>query len=113
MEKISDVIKMQIIMYCEAIQKGTKPVAMLSIQSSYVDKAKEYIESEGMKIYIKDVVGDGNWKVIFIYKYEYLLDVIKATPEYPNSIFEHWVLGKLFGYSDGAIKDFLTTLYDM
>lgn len=110
---MSDEIKMQIITYCEAIKTGTKPVAMLSIQSRYVEEVKLYIEYEGLKIHIRSSEGDENWKVVFIYKYDYLLDVIKSAPEYPNSIFEHWMLGKLFGYSDEAIKDFLATLYDM
>lgn len=110
---MSNEIKMQIAMYCEAIKTGTKPVAMLSIQSRYVEEVKGYIEREGMKNHIRSSVGDENWKVVFIYKYDYLLDVIKAAPEYPSSIFEHWLLGKLFGYSDEAIKNFLATPYDM
>ena len=96
--------------YCEIVRTGIKPAAMLSIQTRYVDEMIVVVENEGLKIYIQDVDEDSNWKTGFIYKHDYLLEVIKAAPEHPNSIFEHWVLGKLFGYSDEAIRDFVKTL---
>ncbi|MEJ8552752.1 hypothetical protein [Tepidibacter sp. Z1-5] len=47
------------------------------------------------------------WKVIWIYKDEYLLEVIKNMPEKPKTIYDHSVLGKVFGYFDKAIKEFI------
>lgn len=110
---MSDEIKMQIEMYCQAVATGNKPVAMLSIQSRYSNEIKKMVEREGLKIHLVDVNRNNSWNTAFIYRHDYLLEVIKKAPERPNSIYEHWVLGKLFGYSDEAIKDFLATLYDM
>ena len=36
-----------------------------------------------------------------------MLEIIKSLPENPTTNYEHWILGKAFGYSDGAIKEFL------
>lgn len=106
---MSDGIKLQIITYCEGARTGSKPSAMTSIQTRYVEEMSNIVKNEGLKLYIQDVVEDDNWKIAFIYKHEYLLDVIKVAPEYPNSIFDHWVWGKLFGYSEEAIRDFVAT----
>lgn len=105
-------IEMQIMMYCESINTGTKPVAMINIQTRYIQELKQIVEKENLYVYIKNVESDQNWKVAYIYKYSYLADVIKIAPEYPSSIYDHWVLGKLFGYSDEAIELFVTKLFD-
>jgi len=107
---MSDGIKLQITTYCEGVRTGSKPVAMTSIQTRYLDEMKVIVENEDLRIYVEDVIQDDNWKTAFIYKHEYLLDVIKVAPKYPNSTFDHWVLGKLFGYSDEAIGDFLVKM---
>lgn len=109
---MSSEIEMQIMMYCEAINTGTKSVAMMNIQTRYTPKLKQITEKENLHVYIKNVASDQNWKIAYIYKYSYLIDVIKIAPEYPSSIYDHWVLGKLFGYSDEAIELFVTKLFD-
>lgn len=107
---MSEQIRTQILIYCEAVRTGIKPVAMMSIQSRYEKEIKKIVKQEGIKIHLEDVNSDDGWKVAWIYKHDYLVDVIKAAPEHPNSTFEHWVLGKLFGYSDEAIRDFVIKL---
>lgn len=104
---MNEAIKMQLMGYCEGVKLGTKPAAMMSIQTRYQVEATEVVETYGIKCYIEDVEEDSIWKVLWIYKYDYLLDVIKQMPKHPNSKYDHWVLGKLFGYSDEAIKNFL------
>ena len=38
-----------------------------------------------------------------------MLEIIKALPHNPKTVYDHWVLGKAFGYSDESIGEFLTT----
>ena len=104
-------IRAQIIGYCEAVKTGSKPTALMSIQTRYEEEAVKLIKDLGLEAYTKKVMEDENWQVLWIYKEYYLLEIIKMAPRYPNSIFEHWLLGKLFGYSEEAIKKFLTDNY--
>lgn len=46
-------------------------------------------------------------KTIWIYKEKYMLEIIKNLPEQPKTVFDHWILGKAFGYSDESIKKFI------
>lgn len=101
---MNDRIKSEIETYCYLIGKG-KPSAMLPIQTRYTETAKEIIHAHKLSHYIEDLA-DG-WKVLWIYKDKYLIDIIKKMPEKPNTVYDHWVLGKIFGYSDEAIREFI------
>lgn len=109
MANINDAIKMQIYIYCQAVQTGNKPVANMLLQTRYIDKAKKIILKHGLNLYVENIKENENWKSIFIYKHKYLIDIIKNIPDNPTTIYEHWILGKLFGYSDEAIGEFINT----
>ena len=32
---------------------------------------------------------------------------IKSSPDQPNTPYDHWILGKMFGYPDEEIRDFI------
>ena len=103
---MNDFIINRIDFNCDMVQKG-KPCSCEAIQDRYVHEAIKVINNFKLKSYAEELsVG---WKTIWIYKDEYMLEVIKKLPEQPKTIFEHWVLGKAFGYSDEAIKNFLQT----
>ncbi len=89
------------------VQRG-KPAALILIQERYLEDAKNVVEQEyKLKTYCKKLA-DG-WISLWIYKHEYILEVIKKVPQKPEGVFEHWVLGKLFGYSEEAIESYLST----
>lgn len=95
--------------YCYLVQRG-KPCAMLPIQERYLLKVKEHIKKiYGLKIY-NEKLSDG-WLTLWIYKDDFMIEIIKSLPEKPKTIYDHWVLGKAFGYSDEAIKEFLSTKF--
>lgn len=108
---MSEGIRAQIIGYCEAVETGSKPAALMSIQTRYEEEAVKLIKRFGLNAYTKKVIEDENWRILWIYKEPYLLEIIKMASRYPTSIYEHWLLGKLFGYSEEAIKKFLTDNY--
>lgn len=98
---------LKIDLYCDLVQKG-KPCACEAIQNRFADEAVKRIEKTfELKAYTEELYP--GWKTIWVYKDEYMLEVIKLLPEEPKTIFDHWVLGKAFGYSDEAIKNFLET----
>lgn len=92
--------------YCYMVKRG-KSAAMIPIKNSQLNGLKNIIETRfELKTYVEDLV-DGEWTTLWIYKKDYILDIIKSLPEQPKTVFDHWVLGKLFGYSDEAIEEFI------
>ena len=94
--------------YCYLIIRG-KPTAVVSIQNRYASKAIKKIISYKLKAYFKKVNDD--WGELWIYKDDYMFEVIKSLPDKPKTIYEHWILGKVFGYSEEAIKKFVSKLF--
>lgn len=101
---MNDYIASKIDLYCDLVLKG-KPCACEPIQERYVREAVLKIRDFGLKTYIEHL--SEGWRTIWIYKDEYMLEIIKSLPEEPKTTFDHWVLGKAFGYSDEAIKSYL------
>jgi len=98
---IPEFVKGQVSAYCYMIQRG-KPSAILPIQNRYIDELQRYIESQyGLHVYAEELTEE--WTTLWIYKDSYMLKIIQGLPHKPETVFDHWVLGKIFGYSDEAI----------
>lgn len=91
---------------CDMVKKG-KPCSCEAVHDRYVNKSIEIINRFNLKAYVEEL-SDG-WRTIWIYKDDYMLEVIKQLPEQPKTIYDHWILGKAFGYSDEAIKNYIQT----
>ena len=102
---MSNEIKAMISTYCYMVQRG-KPAALVAIQERYIDEVKILVEHEYQLKTEFEKNGDG-WYSLYIYKYDHILDVIKNLPNSPQNVFEHWVLGKLFGYDEQSIAEFI------
>lgn len=104
---MNETIKGQLNTYCQFVKCG-KPTAMMALQDRYTDNAIDIVKGKyDLSIHI-EYLSEG-WITLWIYKYDYMLEVIKKLPEKPKTIYDHWVLGKVFGYSDESIKEFLGT----
>jgi len=103
---MNNILKEKIYNYCYQIKTG-KPVANIAVQNRYVDEAKQIINENKLRYFIEFL--SVNWASLWIYKKDFMLEVIKALPDNPKTIYDHWVLGKAFGYSNEAIEDFLTS----
>lgn len=90
--------------YCEMVQRG-KPAAMFPIQARYANEAKTIIQSYGLHEYLEKLAE--GWLTLWIYKFPHILEVIKSVPQAPSTAYDHWVLGKLFGYSEEVIHEFI------
>jgi len=91
--------------YCYMVQRG-KPAAMVPIQKRHLKKAVTFIVKEFDLKYHIDLLCEG-WATLWIYKQPHIREVIKTVSDKPETVFDHWVLGKLFGYEEAAIGDFL------
>jgi len=98
-------LKTQINNYCYLVQRG-KPSAMLQVQNRYVNEAMEIVEGYKGLYYINKYLSDG-WREFWIYRKPFMLEVIKSLPEKPKTIYDHWLIGKAFGYSDEAIEEYI------
>jgi hypothetical protein len=108
MDKLNNFTLGQIASNCYMVQRG-KPASVSAIKKSVAEKLKEYVEDNyGLNVFI-DILND-EWVEFWIYKHEYLIDIIKQLPDIPKNNYDHWVLGKIFGYSDESIKEFITSI---
>jgi len=96
---------------CNLVQLGVKPVATLNILNELVEETIEYIHLTYKlnTTIIKDPMLNCDTSVYF-YKYPYYDEIIKTIYEnnkFGFSNFYHWVMGKLFGYDDISILEFI------
>ena len=92
--------------YCYVVKTGSKSVVMMPIQNRYLEEAKITVENtDGLKFYSEFLYEGG--ATIFIFKHDYMLEVIKNSPDEPKTVYDHRVLGKMFGYSDEEIGRFI------
>lgn len=97
----------QISAFCYMVERG-KPCAKITIHKEDLQSIEDYIKQFTKLDFYKCPSLDGEeYYTFWVYKEEYMLDVIKNLPSEPNSLYDHWVLGKAFGYSDESIKEFL------
>ncbi len=104
---MNNILKEKINNYCYQVETG-KPIANLPIQKRYIIQALKIIKEYGLKSYEENSAA--GWSILWIFKRGYLLEVINNLPEKPKTVYDHWVLGKAFGYSDEAIEEFLLNL---
>lgn len=98
-------LKGQTDVYCYLVKRG-KLVAEVPVQNRYVDELRGYIQKKyGLCVYA-DPYYPG-WTDLCIYKKKYVLKIMKAISKVQNAVFRDWAWGKLFGYSDEAIEEYL------
>lgn len=90
---------------CYMVLRG-KPAAVLPIKKEEVKNAADRIINFHKLKMLEQYLSE-EWSSIWIYQKDYMLDVINSLPEKPKTVYEHWILGKVFGYSDEAIEQFI------
>ncbi|MGG1155118.1 hypothetical protein ABE237_15750 [Brevibacillus formosus] len=97
--------KGEVTAYCYMVHRG-KPAAMIPFQEKYREDVITFVTTQELKVYTEPLAE--GWFTLWIYKHPHILDVIQSVPQVPTSVFDHWILGKLFGYEESAIQEFLT-----
>jgi hypothetical protein len=92
---------------CYMVQRG-KPAAVVSLQNRHVDEAIEVIHTSHQLKTLVEISCEG-WVELWIFRYDHVLDVIQSLPQVPSNNYEHWLLGKLFGYGEEAIAEFINS----
>lgn len=91
---------------CSEVERGSKPAACSLIPTRWLQQATEIARQHHCNVLVKQNAQEG-WSDIWIYCHEHLRDVIESVPQRPDSPFDHWILGKLFGYSEAEIARFV------
>ncbi|MEW5898663.1 MAG: hypothetical protein AB1652_05760 [Bacillota bacterium] len=101
-----DGYKMGEISTCAYLVVRGKPLALVDVPKKWLDEAINIATNRyGLKVHIEDF--DEGTAFLFMYKYPHILEVIKAVYKKPETVFAHWVWGKLFGYEEAAIADYI------
>jgi hypothetical protein len=90
------------------VARGVRAAAMEALQDRYVEEARAIANRHDLFLLVEDL--SEGWKEVWLYKQPHVGFIIEKTDGQPATAFEHWVLGKLFGYSEEAIADYLLRL---
>ncbi len=108
-ENVSYTLVGQITAYCEQVNAGAKLCAQLLCIERYLPLAMEMIEREQCRCFCREVSPEA--VAVFIYKYDFvelLIEelLISNDGDIPSAS-RVWASGKLFGYSDFEIWQYL------
>jgi len=95
----------ELMTYCYLVERG-KPAASIAVHKRDLEQAERIVSQEGLNYYTEYLADE--WVTFWVYQHPHILKVIKTIPQAPKSEYDHWVLGKLFGYDDSSIAQFLS-----
>lgn len=105
--KINYVMERTRIMTNIALVKAGKPCSKILVHAENVETFQAVVQKEGVYSYTKPSLTSESWTALWIFKHKHMLQVINKLPDNPETPFDHWLLGKAFGYSDEAIMEFI------
>lgn len=103
-------LRAELTVYTYMVERG-KPAAMLPIPERYIDEAIAFVHSISKMKTFTEELGE-EWRKLWIYQYEYIQQIIIALPQTPETVFDHWALGKLFGYDELSIAKYISKVSD-
>jgi hypothetical protein len=93
---------------CYLVSKGVRAVALLQFRhkkNNDVDKIIKITKRHNVKYELKPFYKDG-WTELWIFENDIVRYIINELPDKPILPSDHYILGKLFGYSDEKIFRF-------
>jgi len=104
---MNDFIKGQLTELAAQVAAGVKLVAEVSIKRGEFDEYAKYLHLSYPALFCYLEESECGWGTLWIMKDHRLTPLIDERPTTPSSPADHFYLGKLFGYSDAAILDFI------
>jgi hypothetical protein len=90
------------------VATGCKPCAVMAIQCKYEPDVIALTSEENVLYHI--VPSDGIWLELWLYKNPIMKNIIESSPRKATTVFEHWAMGKMFGYGTDEVLDFIDKL---
>jgi hypothetical protein len=95
--------------YCESVKSGCKPGALLMAPLDCKDRI--IAEVRRHDLYFWQSPRPDDWIDLYIFANPFYQQIISKLNEIKKpEIIAHWISGKLFGYSDTAILDWITSI---
>jgi len=105
-----DALLAEIHILCQNVSKGAKLLADKFFQkkddSDYVKIIDAVTKWDGLKCLISHS-DDSKWVTIYIYKYDLVKELIDEIDLLPDGKLKHFINGKMYGYSDNEIMNFI------
>lgn len=93
--------------YISYVKCGVKPVSLIQINNRYLDECIQEIKDHNL-LFITEETGKTHTN-LFIFKdgmYEHIVSYLLWF-SYNEEVFDAWLQGKVFGYSDEMIREFI------
>lgn len=93
--------------HIKLVSRGVRPVAEIMVPVSEADKLANEAIAAGLRV-IRDERGTTH-VALYMFKHDYLKHIINHSlgKGYDQDVVQHWVAGKMFGYSEEEIGDFV------
>ena len=109
---ITESLKTEILLICQNVMCGAKLAGEFSFIKNNEDDYKQIIETIKLFPELKykfTVIDYEDWCNCFIYKYDRVSCLISAIDDIKNrdSVLYHFLNGKLFGYNDFEVMEFI------
>jgi len=98
----------RILTYCECVRTETKLLAEALVNRRDIDWVKRLIANEGC-LFIVDYAHSKDYVEVHLFKHSWVRQILeeRKRKDAPRGALDNWITGKLFGYSDNAIAEFL------
>ena len=99
----------QVVAYCEMTLRGVRLAGQMDVPSDACSSLISLVEAEGCMARV--VCRDAGRAAFWIYRdarVGALIDALESTPPMPRNL-AIWSMGKLFGYGDREVLDFLNS----
>jgi hypothetical protein len=113
---ITESLKTEILLLCQNVQCGAKLAAEFSFIhrlnedfTQVIETITQFPELKWHFVEMQKEAAKNGWRNCYIYKYERVIHVINEIEsiEDKNSALYHFALGKLFGYNDFEVLEFI------
>jgi hypothetical protein len=91
--------------YCEMVCRGVRLAGQLCVPPEYADDVSAFISGEECKVAVYPLSDER--VTLWIYREKSALALIDDLRSAPTSKVGVWAMGKLFGYADCEVIDFL------
>jgi|SRR5690606_41772060 len=95
--------------YADEVARGVKPVAEMTVKTERAMECVSFVHKHHPEVtcLVEECDTSPGWSFVWMMKDARMYDVIVQRPVEPKTVADHWYLGKLFGYSDTDILDWV------
>ena len=93
---------------CSEVKRGVKPAASFFVPTDKLKEAEEWVDGLGL-LHCAIRIVRADWPdmtEVYVFAHQYMKEVILNAPEMEGQVY-HWYWGKVYGYSEESIAEFM------